>query len=115
MSAYVKTILNKYVFSSIQGSLNHVSGWHAVDAMCKDIGEIVDKSRLTATKNRHRVSTLFAGLELPKTDQKMFYDHMGHSKNINKNIYQAPPALLEITRVGKHLAEIDEGILFYNY
>ena len=39
----------------------------------------------------------------------MFFSHMGHSEQMNKDIYQAPPAIHEITKVGRCLLEIDEG------
>ncbi|XP_065673119.1 uncharacterized protein LOC136090429 isoform X1 [Hydra vulgaris] len=34
---------------------------------------------------------------------------MGHSKDFNQNVYQVPPALLEITKVGRHLIDIEKG------
>ena len=34
---------------------------------------------------------------------------MGHSEDINANVYQAPLALLEIMTVGKRLMQFDEG------
>lgn len=63
--------------------------------------------RITATKQWHRVSTLFALLELPRKNQEAFFDQMGHSEMINQNTYQVPPAITEITKVGKHLSVID--------
>ncbi|XP_065682694.1 uncharacterized protein LOC105847827 isoform X3 [Hydra vulgaris] len=35
---------------------------------------------------------------------------MGHSQAINQNLYQAPPALLEILKVGRHLMDLENGI-----
>lgn len=111
---------NRYVFASIQESTNHVSGWHAVNNVCSK-ANIKSKELLTATKNRHRVSTLFACLDLSRKDRELFYAHMGHSEMVNEAIYQAPPALLEITKVGKQLQQIDQGTLlrliytFYTY
>ena len=104
------SIQNNYVFASIQDSLNHVSGWHAVNSVCTKV-DIKDKIRLTATKNRHRVSTIFAALDLSENDRNLFYQHMGHSKEVNQAIYQAPPALMELMKVGKHLKRIDEGMI----
>ena len=37
---------------------------------------------------------------------------MGHSKEMNEQVYQAPQALMEITRLGRKLQNIDEGKKF---
>ena len=62
---------------------------------------------LTATANRHRVSTLYSMLDLPSEERQWFYKHMGHSENINQYRYQAPPAIMELTKVAKHLVNMD--------
>ena len=46
---------------------------------------------------------------LPQQDIDLFYSHMGHSEKINKDIYQAPLAVLRVTSVGKHLLNMDAG------
>lgn len=98
---------NKYVFPSLS-SENHVSGWHAVYKMCNHIKERLENVKtLTATANRHRVSTLFAMQDLPNQDREWFYRHMGHSEATNECRYQAPPAIMELTKVAKHLVNID--------
>ena len=58
-------------------------------------------NHLIADKFRHRVSTLYAQLELPTEQRDIFYRHMGHSETINKNVYQCPLAVQEVTQVGK--------------
>ena len=101
---------NKYLFPSTQGSKNHVSGWHALHNICIKIKvKLQHSNKLTATSNRHQVSTLFAMLDLPLRDRELFYEHMGHSQATNQNVYQAPPALLEITKDGRHLVDLDNG------
>lgn len=102
---------NEYVFPSTQGSWNHVSGWHSVHNVCQKV-EVKNLSLLTATKNRHRVSTLFSAMEIPEGERTLFYKHMGHSANVNENIYQAPLALMEIVKVGKRLNDIDGNYYF---
>ena len=64
---------------------------------------------ITATKQRHRVSTIFAALDLPQFERDSFFEHMGYGEDINTNVYQAPPAIKELVVVGKHLTNIDEG------
>ncbi|XP_071958628.1 uncharacterized protein [Antedon mediterranea] len=91
---------NKYVFACVQRSQNHVTGWHAINSICVE-AEISCLEKLTATKNRHRISTLYASMELPEAERSLFYKHMGHSSTINQNVYQAPPALMEIIKIGR--------------
>lgn len=85
---------NNYLFPCIQNSSTHVMGWHAVSAVCQ-AAQIKDKGRFTSTRNRHRVSTLFAAMDLPSKERDAFFQHMGHSQVINENIYQAPLAVQE--------------------
>lgn len=92
---------------------NHISGWHAIADTCNRL-ELKSKSTITATKNRHFVSTNYSNLELPQQDQDLFYEHMGHSRDTNAENYQCPPALRELVSVGKHLTAIDHGKCFEN-
>lgn len=97
---------NTYVFPSTQDSLSHVSGWHAVNSVIRKLN-LQKPDLLTATKNRHRISTMYASMEVPESERRFFYEHMGHSKETNKDIYQAPLALMEVIKVGKSLNQID--------
>ena len=99
---------NKFVFASTQLSDYDASGWHAFKDVCSKL-ELKRPELMNATKNRHRVSTLYAALELPERDRKLFYDHMGHSEDVNRDVYQAPLALMGITRIGKQLLDFDKG------
>ena len=42
-------------------------------------------------------------MDVPSDKGEAFYKHMGHSEQINKDVYQAPMALNEVMQVGKHL------------
>nr|XP_047135056.1 uncharacterized protein LOC124812431 isoform X17 [Hydra vulgaris] len=99
---------NKFLFASAQDSDAHISGWHVVHELCSGL-PLKNPNDIIATNNRHRISTLFAALDVPKRDRELFYSHMGHSEQMNINFYQAPLALEEITKVGKHLLAIDAG------
>jgi len=94
---------NPFVFAYTQQSMDHMSGWHATHGVCQRAGV----EPFTATDMRHRVSTYYASLEVPECDRKYFYMHMGHSENMNRNVYQCPMAVAAITKVGKHLSHID--------
>jgi len=97
---------NPYVFPYTQSSVCHVSGWHAVKRVCTD-ANVVHPRRMTATKMRHRISTLYAAMDIPSQDRELFYKHMGHSLQVNQNVYQVPLAVAEITSVGSRLAQLD--------
>ena len=89
---------NFYVFASILQSEDHVSDWHAVNTMCKVIkSQLANIKPLTATANRHRLSTLFAMLDMPRKERQLFYKNMGHSQDINECRYQVPPAITKLT------------------
>lgn len=99
---------NHYLFACLQNSTSHVMGWHAVSSICQS-ANAKDKTRLTSTRNRHRVSTIFAAMDLPANEKEAFFHHMGHSKDINECVYQAPSAAMELTKVAKGLQKIDQG------
>ena len=50
---------NIYVFAYTEHSLNHVSGWACVHEIGKLAG-VRNLSQVTATKMRHRASTVYA-------------------------------------------------------
>ena len=97
-----------YIFTSTHGSNNHCSGWHVLSNICDKVN-VSNKRLSTVTKNRHRVSTIFGTLDIPSKDRQLIYDHIGHSAGINEEIYQAPPAVMEVIKVGKNLKSIDKG------
>ena len=97
---------NMFLFPMENYSEDHASGWHSIDLVCKKAGI---KCRITATGVRHRTSTIYAALELPEQDRRYFYQHMGHSEEINKNVYQCPAALAEVTKIGSFLEWLDNG------
>jgi hypothetical protein len=103
-------VSNQYMFPCAQASDGHVSGWHAVSRVCRD-ARVVQPERLTATKMRHRASTLYAAMDVPASDRQYFYKHMGHSAAINADVYQTPPAEAEVLKVGRRLQIMDGDAL----
>ncbi|XP_065683106.1 uncharacterized protein LOC124805787 isoform X1 [Hydra vulgaris] len=101
---------NPYVFASGKNSDSHCSGWHALTSVCQNL-PLENKKRLTATTNRHRISTLLASVSMTDSERNLFYDHMGHSEAINKHIYQAPPAIMQLAKTGLRLSNLDKGQL----
>jgi len=102
---------NPFVFAYMQISNDHISGWHAISDICQKAGLT---TRITGTEMQHRVSTYYASLEVPEAERKYFYMHMGHSEAMNMNVYQCPMAAAAITKLGKHLMNLDSaGNKFY--
>ena len=102
---------NIFVFPSTQLSEKRIEGNVAISNVC-DKAKVVNKTTMTATSQRHNVSTIFATLDMPEKERELFLSHMGHSKKMNEDIYQAPAALMRIAKIGKRLQSIDEGAYF---
>ena len=96
---------NRYLFPSTHQSPDHVYGWYAMNCVAQCAGVKVVKL-ITATKMRHRVSTIYASLDVPLNQRQNLYRYMA---DINASIYQAPLAELEVTQVGRVLQKIDRG------
>ena len=52
---------------------------------------------------------MYANLKMPEKDREVFYSHMGHSSEVNKNVYQCPPAFSKLQQVGSFLAQVDDN------
>ena len=88
-----------YVFPSIKGSDNHVSGWHALMACCK---KAKLDGKITGTMNRHRVSSLIGALAVP--------EHL-ITAEMSIGIYaKCPQAERQLEATGKYLHIIDKGL-----
>jgi integrase len=92
-------VTNNFLFASTQQSTINFSGWHALKNVCGKL-PLQNPDRINATNNRHRVSTIYASLDIPEKDREIFYTHMGHSQGINKDVYQSPLALMGLTKLG---------------
>jgi len=99
---------NEYVFAAANSS-THISGYHELLAV-QDL--VKKRDRVTATIMRHYLSTLREQTKSSSRDDARWYEHMGHTKNTNKEVYQCPPALSTLVNVGKFLLEADEPGMF---
>ena len=101
---------NQFVFANTGQSTTHVGGWPCVREVCMDAG-VTRPDLINATRFRHRTSTLHAKTGAGEAERRIFCKHMGHSQEINENVYQSPQALEEIIQVGKYLLQIDEAAM----
>ena len=97
---------NDYIFASTQRSDSHASGWHCINDI---LTRLSLKGAINATKNRHRVSSLLAKLELSDKEKELIYKHLGHSGKINENVYQAAAGSLQLQTTGKRLLQIQSN------
>ena len=95
---------NSYVFPSTQNSKGHASGWHSINEILTQLNR---KGAINATRNRHRVASLLAKLQLSKQEQDLIFQHFGHSENINMNVYQAPLGAMQLKTTGQRLLQIN--------
>lgn len=96
---------NSFLFSYTQESDFNSIGFNEIRDVCKSIGLPV----ITATSVRHRASTIFwrlDGIEASTVDAYM--GHMGHHKDISKNIYAVPPALNTLKQVAPLIDQMDQ-------
>ena len=47
--------------------------------------------------------------EIPEDQRAAFYKHMGHTENVNKEVYQCPLGIKEVTQVGRFFETLDEN------
>jgi hypothetical protein len=93
---------NPFLFAT-KSSKYACSGWHAVSDVCREA-----KVSINATSNRHRISTVFASLDMSDNDRRIFFDHMGHEENINKENYQCPPGVRTVKVMGAFLRNLEQ-------
>lgn len=99
---------NECLFPNTSLSADHVIGWACINKMGLE-ANVRKPEHLTASKQRHRISTIYASFEVPETEREFFYSHMGHSKSVNVGTYQYPLPIQEVIKVGRHLQAIDSG------
>lgn len=95
---------NEYIFANTQKSLQYASGWHCVNEMLTEVGK---KGAFNATKNRHRIATILAKMNLTDYEQNLIFEHFGHSKTINQTVYQAAAGSQQINCTAKVLLKVN--------
>jgi hypothetical protein len=95
---------NQFLFPR-RGANHHVIGSDCIASLCSKLG--FNGSSITATKQRARVSTIYASLDIPENDRTFFYKHMGHSAEVNAGTYQRPLPIMAMAKVGTFLQTLD--------
>ena len=96
---------NGFVFC-IHPRILRLSHWrNEIYDVCKKIHIPV----INATLMRHRTSTFFWKLEgIDPSTVDTFMDHMGHSENIDTNIYAVTPALNTLKKIAPIIDRLDQ-------
>ncbi|KAL7632020.1 UNVERIFIED_CONTAM: hypothetical protein RMT77_017654 [Armadillidium vulgare] len=95
---------NKYCFPHTKNSESHAEGSSDIKYICSEAGLT---RTINSTNMRHRLSTIFAN-KMPKNHLEAFYRHMGHSEEMSRKRYQAPPSTQELLLVGGDLHQINK-------
>ena len=95
---------NVYIFASTQQSNSHASGWHCINDI---LTRLSLKGAINATKNRHRVASLLAKLELSEKEKSLIFQHFGHSKEMNEHVYQAPAGSMQLKTTALLLKQVN--------
>ncbi|XP_060557541.1 uncharacterized protein LOC132717962 isoform X2 [Ruditapes philippinarum] len=96
---------NNFVFATAKRT-SHCSGWHALSEVCSAAGVEIP---ITATGMRHRLSTIYASLNMPADQKKIFLEHMGHEEHINRDNYQCPRGVQAVKVMGRILKTVEQG------
>ena len=102
---------NEYLFANTRASRDHTLAWHSLHRIMDKL-QLKHPEKIKFTTNHHRHSTIMASRDWTEQDRESVYAHMRHWKTINQTIYQAPPAVMELTRVERRIVEINEGNYF---
>ena len=95
--------INKYIFANTQNSKSYASGWHCINEILIKISK---KGAFNATKNRHRMASLLAKINLNSKEKELIFNHFGHSSEVNKNVYQAAAGTQQIDTTGHLLMKV---------
>ena len=102
---------NEYLFANTRASKDHTSACHSLHRIM-DKRQLQHPEKIKSTTNQHRHITIMAWMDLTEQDRESVCARIGHSKAINQTTYQAPPPVIELTRMGRQIVEIDEGNYF---
>ena len=94
---------NTFIFANTQKSSSHTNGWHCINEILKRLSL---QGAINATRNRHRVASLLASLQLSDKEKDLIFKHFGHSAAVNENIYQSANGTSQIRSTGKKLVTL---------
>jgi len=100
---------NNFIFAR-KNSPHHMIGSDCITTLCRFLD--IPSFDINATKQRARVSTIFAEQDIPEADRDYFFKHMGHSAEVNASTYQRPLPVMAMEKVGTFLDKVDGKLMF---
>ena len=94
---------NKFLFAYTDASSDGAVGYNDIRHLCIQL----DIRIITATGMRHRASTALWGMTIGESQIDGFMEHIGHQKQMDKNVCACPPALRAMKTVTLLLEEIN--------
>lgn len=103
---------NRFLFPYTEYSEDECIGYNEVRDVCQKVGIPV----VTATSMRHRAATSLWKMQgLTEEQLKRFVEYLGHSMDIDKNIYACPPALAtlrDVTPIIENFRKVRPHVFF---
>lgn len=98
---------NNYIFAT--GTTGQsLKGWDTLQGITKQMN--LEKPKLiTPTRTRKSVSTMMQLLDLSDGELTWITNHMGHTKDVQRNWYRKEDSTLELTKVARALMQVDIG------
>ena len=98
---------NNYIFAS--GSTGQpLRGWDTLQGLTKEL-DLEKPKLITPTRTRKAVSTMMQLLNLSDGELTWITNHMGHTKDVQRNWYRKEDSTIELTKVARALIQVDIG------
>ena len=93
-----------------EDSLNHIRHWDCLRKQCTGL-KLKEPDLITSTHLRKYVATVSQVLDLQEKELDWLARHMGHDIRVHREYYRLHESTLELAKVSKILAVVDEGTI----
>ena len=102
---------NPYLFATTgNGSLGHLRPWECMrKVVTSDELKLEKPEAVTSTRLRKYVATVSQILDLHENELDWLARHLGHDITVHREYYRLHESTIELAKVGKILATVDEG------
>lgn len=102
---------NKFFFARpSEDSMNHIRHWDCLKKQCTGL-KLKEPDLTTSTRLRKYVATVSQVLDLQEKELDWLARHMGHNVRVHREYYRLHESTLELPKVSKILAVVDEGTI----
>lgn len=101
---------NPFLFATENDPSSYCAGWHAVAEVCGK----TDIRMSSETKMRHRLSSIYASLDMSPENQEIFLLLMRHEElQVDRENHQNPLGTYSEIMMGRSQSSVDEGMLHF--